>query len=93
MSGYGTLTPPDQQPQKEYLTVEITKTVPVADRETLEAYLNIGLENHIGKNLRGTAGTRALEMIEEAGFELRPPKVARSTSGHPGTLGSGVLSS
>lgn len=66
-----------------YLTVEITKTVPVADRETLKAYLNIGIEKYIGENLRDggeskrTAGTKALQLIEEAGFELIPPKVTR----------------
>ncbi len=72
-----------QLPSEKYLTVEITKTVPVADRETLETYLNQQLEEHIGKNLRDsgaskkTAGTKALQLIEEAGFKLMPPKVAR----------------
>lgn len=88
MSGYG--TPTDGQSQDSYLTVEITKTVPVADRETLEAYLNQELETHVGHQVRDggeskrTAGTKALQLIEEAGFELIPPKVTRSTSGHPG---------
>lgn len=72
-----------KMPEENYLTVEITKTVPVADRESLEAYLNIELKEHIGDNLRDgglskkTAGTKALQLIEKAGFKLISPKVSR----------------
>lgn len=71
--------------QDKYLTVEITKTVPVADRETLEAFLNINLEKWAcGDHGKTRVGTKVLELIKEAGFELSPPTVTRSTSGHPG---------
>ncbi len=70
--------------QDKYKTVEITKTVPVADHESLEAYLNIKLEGHLSQNLRDggeskkQVGTRALALIIEAGFTLTPPVVTRS---------------
>ncbi len=81
--------------QDKYITVEITKTVPVADYETLEAYLNISLEKWAtsGHDEKTRAGTKALEMIKETGFTLLPPEVKRSTSGQPGyEIFSGVKS-
>ena len=71
--------------KENYTTVEITKTVPVSNRETLEVYLNQELEKHIGDNLRDaglskkTAGTAALTIIEEAGFIVLPPAVLFAT--------------
>lgn len=81
--------------QDKYLTVEITKTVPVADYETLEAFLNQELEKHIGKDLRDggaskrTAGAKALDLIMEAGFTLTNPVVLRD----PPFIGGAIYNS
>ena len=66
-----------------YKTVEIIKTVPVADKESLIAWLNVELGDWIGDTKRdggasrAKAGQRAIELIFEAGFTLNPPKVSR----------------
>lgn len=64
---------------KKYKTIEITKTVPVADLESLKAWLNKELADWVssGKSDAHTAGTKALDLIEEAGFKLTPPTVSR----------------
>ena len=68
----------------KYATVEITETVPVSNRKTLEVYLNQELEKHVGDNLRDAGaskrnlGTAALKIIEEAGFIIMPPAVTRA---------------
>ncbi len=63
--------------------VEITKTVPVADVETLEAWLDKELEEYIISQQSSTgnfthAGRRVLALIKEAGFALKPPVATRS---------------
>ena len=74
---------PMTQVQDKYTTVEITETVPVSNRKTLEVYLNQELEKHVGDNLRDggvskkTLGTKTLMLIEEAGFIVLPPAVVR----------------
>lgn len=66
-----------------YKTVEVTKTVPVADLESLRAWLDQQLEDWIGEGKRDgglsktTAGSRAITLIEEAGFTITPPTVKR----------------
>ena len=70
----------------DYKTIEITKTVPVADRESLAAWLNYELPLRVNANGGEKAmGNWALDLIEEAGFELKPPTVTRRASG--GTTG------
>ena len=61
--------------------VTITKQVPVADRESLTAWLNRELGDWLvcseESGREDTAGNRALDLIHEAGFTLNPPKVNR----------------
>ena len=74
---------PMQQVKDKYVTVEVTETVPVSNRKTLEVYLNQELEKHVGESLRDAGaskkalGTQALTIIEEAGFLILPPVVTR----------------
>ncbi len=58
--------------------VTLTKTVPVADRETLRVWLNQQLQEYLksardGGVNKSTAGTKALDLIEAAGFRLTLP--------------------
>ncbi len=61
--------------------VEITKTVPVNDHETLSEWLNQQLEiwfEGLAANCNyDTVGEKALAFIAEAGFELKPPTATR----------------
>jgi len=67
----------------DHKTVTITKTVPVNNRETLDAYLNDQLKEWIGDGKKdagtrnATAGSKAIRLIEEAGFKLQPPATTR----------------
>lgn len=70
-----------------YKTVEIIKTVPVANKETLTAWLNAeladwleGLNKRDGGISRLTVGSKAIELIHEAGFTLNAPRVNREGS-------------
>ena len=62
-------------------TVKITKSVPVVDRESLIEYLNQQLKVWIGEEKRDKstsivcAGLKTIELIEEAGFTITPPRV------------------
>lgn len=65
----------------EHKTVTITKTVPVDDRETLalwlEDWLALWMANEWEVEAPGV-GSKALDLIEEAGFTVVPPaSVAR----------------
>lgn len=65
-----------------YKTVSMTKSVPVADTESLKAWLNEQLSDWLsGQRDGGTnkmvAGSKAVDLIIEAGFTLNPPKVTR----------------
>lgn len=60
--------------------VTITKTVPVIDRESLEAWLNEQLVNYMGDinpHNMPTIGSVALNLIEQAGFKITPPSRTR----------------
>ena len=61
--------------------VEITKTVPVNDTETLTAWLNQEIEawfeRNDGSNQYDTVGEKCLSLIKQAGFELKPPSAIR----------------
>lgn len=63
----------------ETKSVTITKTVPVIDKATLTAWLNQELKAWLTEGVRGmdsrpcTAGSKAIDLIEEAGFKLAPP--------------------
>lgn len=68
----------------KYKTVTIVKTVPVADKETLIAWLNGELADWLrdkrdGGSSKATAGAKAIELIYEAGFTLNitSPRVNR----------------
>lgn len=69
--------------QNSYKTVEITKTVPVADLESLRVWLNQELRDWMGNGKRDDgmskvlAGSKAIDLIEEAGFTIKPPAVKR----------------
>lgn len=62
-------------------TVEITKTVPVNDAETLAVWLDQALEAWLNPRGDGSdlasAGTKALDLIKKAGFTLTPPSSLR----------------
>ena len=65
-----------------YKTVTMTKTVPVADRESLAVWLDQKMAEWL-KDKRDagaskkTAGTHALKLIAEAGFTLQSPQIPR----------------
>lgn len=68
---------------QKHKTVEIigvTRVVPVCDKETLTLWLNQELEDWTapkrdGGRARATVGTKALDLIEAAGFKLVPPVI------------------
>ncbi len=71
---------------KSMQKVEITKTVFVSDHETLAAWLNQELEAWLcsrggdvdfAGSASACAGTKALDLIEKAGFTLVSPAVPR----------------
>jgi hypothetical protein len=70
---------------KSPLTVTVTREVPVDSRETLEEYLNQVLKGviHYGPDDEmvntDILGTRALSLIEAAGFTIQPPRRSRNT--------------
>ena len=64
----------------EYKQVTITETVPVSDRKTLAAWLNQELGRFADSVTHGksTLGSKALDLIDEAGFKLTGPVVTRN---------------
>ena len=67
----------------ELKRIEITKTVPVNDLETLTVYLNRQLEeavkegNRDGGSAKKKLGETALKLIQGAGFHLDAPATQR----------------
>jgi len=67
--------------------VEIVKTVPVSDLETLTVWLDQELNKWLdgdgqlrdGGQRRATVGSKALALVREAGFELKLPVAARDS--------------
>ncbi len=62
--------------------VEITKTVPVNDHPSLVEWLNQQLEAWFERSSGScddydTVGAKAIALIVEAGFELKPPSYIR----------------
>ncbi len=63
--------------------VTMTKKFAVNNRETLAEWLNQRLADFLANGMRdggasqSAAGSKALDLIEEAGFTLTPPKVAQ----------------
>ncbi len=63
--------------------VTMTKKFLVNDRETLAEWLNQRLADFLademrdGETSKSSAGSKALDLIEEAGFKLTPPNVVR----------------
>jgi hypothetical protein len=67
----------------EYKKITITKEVLVSDMESLEVWLNNELRyfaegtfRDMGETKR-TLGTKALDFIKEAGFDITPPTMKR----------------
>jgi hypothetical protein len=65
---------------KEYKTVTVTKKVPVSDQQSLAVWLDVQLYDYVVPRRDGglrqrSAGTKAIELILEAGFTLNPPQV------------------
>jgi hypothetical protein len=60
------------------ITVTITETVEVTDLKTLRVWLNQELEQYAvtkrdGGTAKATIGSKALDLIKEAGFEIKCP--------------------
>lgn len=72
--------------QNSYKTVEIKQIVPVADLESLRVWLNQELGDWMGNGKRdggmskALAGSKAIDLIEEAGFTITPPRVNRGNT-------------